>query len=155
MQGNIPLLRAVGAIFLRQLIKRLAIIPLGILLLVFLAVGYLGTQVDSAWWLALIVLVPVALVFGALVAAAWVISGVISPRKLTFTEAKSVRDFTDKVMATAETARTPLPILGAKLAKDIVFHRDPRLLREFIADSTALKSDYLRLKNAVSKDVVS
>lgn len=155
MNGNISLLRAVAATFLRRLMKRIALVPLGLCVLLLVLIGYLGVEVHSAWWLALIILLPVVVMMVVVFVAAWIITGMISPRKLTHTEAKSIREFTDKVMATAETAQTPLPVLGMKLAKDIVLHRDPRLLREFIADSSALKNEYQQLKITVNQEKLS
>lgn len=136
--------------FLRGLLKRVLLIPLGIFVLALVLTVYLGTQVDAAWWLLLFLLVPSVIVVGGLALAAWVITGILSPRKLSLTEARSVRDFTGKVMQVAETARTPLPLLGAQLAKDIVIHRDPRLVRQLIAESASLKSDYQKLRETVS-----
>jgi hypothetical protein len=146
MYDTISLLRAVAAVFVRRVLTRTLVLAGGLLAIVFGGVVYLGTQVNPAWWLGLVVLVPLFILLLGVGLGVRLVAGLLSPRKLTPPEMRSVRDFTDKLFETAETVRTPLPMLGLRLMKDLVLHRDPRLVKELIASSSSLRSEYQQLK---------
>lgn len=101
MYNTISLLRAVAAVFVRRVLIRTLVLAGGLLAIVFGGVVYLGVQVNLAWWLGLVVLVPLLILLLVVGLGVRLMTRLLSPRKLTPPEMRSVRDFTDKLFETA------------------------------------------------------
>jgi ABC-type multidrug transport system fused ATPase/permease subunit len=147
---DIVLLRAITAVFVRRLVRKIAVVPMSIMGLCVVVVAVLATLVHTAWLLAYIVLVPLLVVSVVLIAVTWRVTRTISPRKLTKTEASSILDFSDRLLTVAQAVRAPLPILAYRLVADAVRKRDIRGLQKLLAESKELRDEYTRLKSTLS-----
>lgn len=141
MKPHIFVLRAIGSEFALSFIKPIAII-LAIVLAVVIGVVWLLTALFSPWWWLLAV--PFAViggVIGAVLLISYVIVRVFRP-ELSKEQHMAVRGFIDKVSGLNEAARTPYPLLVARIAIDFIIHRDGRYVKGLINDSRSLKSEY-------------
>jgi hypothetical protein len=151
MKKDVALLRAVASVLLRRHVSRLFAVPgLVIVGLVVAVVWCLKTY--GGWWvLCLVVLVPMLAVLGG----AWLLSmfmaRLLAPRSLKRDEQRDIAGFTDRVVLLTEQARTPLPMLGLRLVRDMLLHRDIRSLKRVIDQSSTLRSDYAALRNKLEQ----
>lgn len=145
MNGTVGLLRAVSAAFMQSLIRKFGLVALVIWSLLVVLSVLLMLQIDAWWGLLLIPLVLFGVVAGLLAAVLWFATQQLAPRKISGSERKEIKAFSDKVMGMAERVKTPLPVLAAGVAKDIIFKRDSNVVRELINDSTSLKTDFQAL----------
>ena len=144
---NIPvgLARAITAVFIRKLIRKVGVVVCSALLLLLVVFVLLGLKVSGWWLLALAVLIPVTIVTTIVIIALWYVSGRLASKKLAQEETRAVDTFTGKMLSVVERARTPLPILLALLAKDLVLGRETNVVSQTIADSKELHSEYRKL----------
>ncbi len=147
MQENVHLLRAIGSVFLRRLLMRVALVPAGVLLACFLLVSYLTLRVDATWWLGIGFLMIVSTVVLGVFVLTWLAASKIAPKKLSRIESRSIAIFTDKLLGVVEQARTPLPVLALKLTIDAVLYRDIQVLQRIIEESKTLHAEYQRLRS--------
>lgn len=150
MHGNVQLARAITSVFVRRLIKRIILLPAALLVVLFMLVVYMGMQVHTGWWAAALALIPPTLIVAGFFGLAWYATGKLSPRKLSRREARSISEFSSKLMAAAEQARTPLPYLAVKLVFDVLKNRDVHLLHLYVEQSRSLREEYARLKTSMS-----
>lgn len=145
MNGTVGLLRAVSAAFMQSLIRKFGLIALAIWSLLVMLSLLLMLQIDAWWGLLLVPLVLFGAIAGLLTAVLWFATQQLAPRKLSGSERKEIKAFSDKVMGMAERVKTPLPILATMTAKDILLRRDSNTVRELIDESTSLKADFQTL----------
>ncbi|HPR09124.1 MAG TPA: hypothetical protein PLT04_00975 [Candidatus Saccharibacteria bacterium] len=142
----VGLVRAITAVFIRKLVRRVGIVAYGILLLLLVALILLSFKVSAWWLLVLIVFFPVAIAITAALVALWYISGRLAPRRLSAEETYGVNAFTERLLAVVERARTPLPILLLGIGKDLLIHRESRVVGDTIAASKELRDEYRKLE---------
>ena len=141
MKPHIFVLRAIGSEFALSFIKPIAIV-LAVVLVIVVGVAWLLATMFSPWWWLLVV--PFAALGGALGAVlllSYVIIRVFRP-ELSKEQRVAVRGFMEKVSGLNEAARTPYPLLVARIAIDFVIHRDGRYIKGLIDDSRSLKREY-------------
>lgn len=145
MNGTVGLLRAVSSAFAQSLIRKIGLMILVIWLVLVVLVVLLTVQVSSWWAIMFVPLVVLGIIAVVIATALSFAAQQLAPRKLSGSERKEIKAFSDKVMGMAERVKTPLPILAAGAAKDIIFKRDSNVVRELINDSTSLKTDFQAL----------
>ena len=141
MKAHISVLRAIGSEFALSFIKPIAIILVAVLV-VIIGIAWLLAAIFSPWWWLLVV--PFAVVggvIGAVLLISYVIIRAFRP-ELSKEQRVAVRGFMEKVSGLNEAARTPYPLLVARITIDFIIHRDGRYIRGLINDSRSLKGEY-------------
>ena len=150
MKPSISALRAVTAtLFRRYFLWGIAIV--GVLLLVAYGLVFWAMSTNPWWALCLIVLIPATIIAALLVVVLrWSLARLM-PRPLTKSERAQIVQFTDDVAGIIETGRTPLPLLAAKLAFDVVRRKESTLLTKTISQSSSLKSSFESIRRLFEK----
>lgn len=141
MKTHVFTARAIASEFALSFIKPVTAVLAVILIAVILVAWFLSVQFSAWWWLLALPFGIIGTLLGSALLVAWAIVLVIRPN-LTSVQRRAVRDFMDKVSGLNEAARTPYPLLVARIALDFVIHRDGRYVRGLISDSKSLKGEY-------------
>lgn len=141
MNPYVSALRAITGVFFRQMLRPVLTAAVIFMLLIYVLIGYLAS-IDGWWLLLLLMVLPATILMLVVGSALWFLSGRLLPRKLTRDETRTVAAFSDKLARTAGTVRTPLPVLGLQIAKDVLKNRGSNALGSVIHDSTSLKKDF-------------
>lgn len=146
MQPTVKTLRAISSVVLRQAIRKIVLVAFAAAVFCYILVISLVVLVSEWFLLAFVVLLPVTVAVVVVGLLAWVASGALAPRKLGREESKAVSMFAVKVLGLLERARTPLPITIISIAKDVIRHRDARVVGEIIDSSKHLRSDFVAIQ---------
>lgn len=141
MTPYVSALRAITGVFFSRLLRPILILAAVLALLVYVLIGYLAS-IDGWWLLLLLIVLPATALVLVIGSALWFLSGRLLPRKLSRDEVRLVTAFSGKLVHTAETIRTPLPLLGVQMARDVFKNRGSATLGSVIGGSTVLKSDF-------------
>lgn len=150
MQNTSKLLRAITAVFVKRVLKRVAMVASVMAVLILVAVGLLAAKIDGAWAAAYIVVVPLfvaAFTVGILV---WLAVSWFQPRKLTRREAKDIYDFTSKIIDIVGRAKMPWPFLVGSAIKSVLLGRESNELGNLINGSKQLREDFIHLRDSMA-----
>jgi hypothetical protein len=155
MNASFRALRAITAILFQRIFKPVAWIGVGILVVLFALVIYLGDWVHPAWFLLFIILIPLAFIATAIALALWYLSRRLLPRPLSSSERGILLSFADKILKIVEVRATPVPLLVAMIAKDVIRGRNSSYIEELVRDSSSLKSDFQTAKRMFETKTLS
>lgn len=150
MQNTSKLLRAITAVFVRRIIRRVAYIAFILIVLLGGAVTYLAVRVDVLWLIAWIIFGPLIVIGCVLLFAAWFTSGALQPKKLSRRESKDIYNFTTRLLDVISRAKIPLPLLVLSVIKSVLLRRDAHVLNRTINESKELSREFIRLRDSMS-----
>ncbi|QQS19894.1 hypothetical protein IPL85_00300 [Candidatus Saccharibacteria bacterium] len=146
MRNDIPLLRAVASVLLLRHVTRLFAVPAVVSACLLIATGWFMTTYGGWWVICFVALTALMLV----ACVAWLLSTLmarmLAPKALSRSERRDIAVFSDRLVTLTEQVRTPLPLLGVRLIRDMLLHRDLRTLHQIIDGSGTLRSDYRTLR---------
>lgn len=147
MQQSASLLRAVAAVFVQRAMKKFARISAVVLLVLSAILGWLAVRYSLWWVVGFGLIAPLWVGLAAAVFAVRFAARRLAPRPLTASETQQLYEFSGKIMEVAERAKTPLPLLAARVALDSVRRRDGHVLQQFIGGSRELAAEFARLRS--------
>ncbi len=147
MTPYIQALRAITATVFRRLFRPILWVLSGVAIILLLGVIALGIWVNTWWLLLLIILIPLVLIAGGILVLLWWLSGKLLPRHVSVSEQQQLLGFADKLIRFAELRSTPLPVMAALIAKDVVRGKKSSFVEDLINDSKGLKGDVTALRD--------
>lgn len=147
MNSYVKAIRAITGTFFQKLFVPIAVVIGIIMALLWALTIYLGIAVDPLWFLLLVLIVPLSIFIAAISSALWFLSGKLLPRRMTHTEKQQITSFTDKIVRLVETRATPVPILAAMVAKDVMRGKGSAQIESLINDSKSLKGDFIAIRD--------
>lgn len=146
MNSTVSALRAITAVTMRRILVPVMWVVGLFVLLVYLCVIYLTTQIDPWWALLFILLVPASVIVLLISAGLWIVSGKLLPSGYSRSHKKEIVAFTDKIMRLFENSKTPYPIHLFLIGKDVLRGKESKHVREVIDDSKSLRRDFEELR---------
>ena len=147
MNPYIRALRAITATVFQRVYRPFAWVIGGIFLIMYLLIIWLALAVSPWWWIGLAVLAPLTIIVGVVMFVLWTLSNRLQPRRLQKHERQSIQRFTDRILRVAEVRATPVPILVALIAKDVIRDKKSTFIEETINDTTGLKQDFAAIRD--------
>lgn len=144
MKAQVNLIRAIGSEFVGRKL-RAVVLPVAIMAAIALAAVIWLTTISAWWWLlaAVVISADILLLIGYTVAAFAV--KLLRP-ELTKVQKTGVNDFADKLERVAENIGTPIFIVVFRVARDLIWPRQPSYIQTVAADSTTLHKDLAKLQ---------
>lgn len=84
----------------------------------------------------------------------WVVNKLVVYRlkpKMNKRQITLLRNFVDKLERVAEHAQTPVFIIVFRVARDVLFPREPNYIQSVTSESTTLKPDFIALQKSFEK----
>ena len=147
MTAYIRALRAITATVFQRVYRPLVWVIGGILLTAWIVLILLGSQVSAWWFILLIVFVPLTIIVVGIAIVLWLLSQRLFPRHLAKEERVKILQFSDKLLRVAELRATPMPLMVAMIAKDLVRGKKSSYIEGVITDSTSLKHDFVAIRD--------
>jgi hypothetical protein len=146
MSPYILALRAITATVFQRVYRPVIWVVSALLVVIFVIVALLAALYTPWWLVALLIIIPLGLVFTLIATVLWIASKKLLPRSIDRTERKQITEFSDKIMRVVEVRATPFPVMAAFIAKDIVRGKKSNYIEGIIDDSKTLKSDFTAIK---------
>ena len=143
---TIRLVRAVGGAFVRRILRTILII-VALCAVVLHGAGIVLTTINAWWWLLEGVCIVVTLVVVVLATLVFVALHFLEPKQ-TSDQKLMVRNYVDKLERVAENVKTPLPMIGLQVARDVVWPRPDGFIETIAKDSQTLAPDFIALKQS-------
>lgn len=145
-KASLNALRALSRLFLLRVLRP-ALLMITILLVAGYALTLMLTLSFSGWWLLLLILlVPLTLIFLILGLVSWFLLQRLLPRKLSASEHTQLTDFTEKLFAVTERAKTPYPVLVFLVAKDVMRGKEVSFFHGIIGSSQSLVKEFAAIQ---------
>lgn len=144
MVEYITALRAVSALYARQIMKAFFITVGAIAVLLFAGTVYLIQEVSAWWWLMLIPIISFGLILAVLYAITRFIVQKLDPPQSP-DQKEAVRQFVIKLNKAVETMQTPKFLVFIYLVRDAFTGNQHGFIQQATSHSMSLKNDFERL----------
>lgn len=142
-------LRAVGARYAQKKLYFVGALALGVILLLFAITWILASTISGYWWLALIFVIPLAVVSVVLFGVCYFMTTFLYKPKLSKMQRQHIDSYVEKIEDVAELSQFTPPVILFTMAKDLVLYRELRTFKGIVGNSTSLKRDLEALRTAL------
>lgn len=144
MKPIVNVVRAVGAEFVRRLLKPVIIAGLVVLAVLLAAGVWLVVSVNAWWWFFLAPVIFAGLVFAVLLIVVRVLLKLADSTQ-NRDQKRAVRDYVDKLQRVAENLQTPQYVILFRVVRDVARPRPDGFIESVSRDSKTLAPDFKRL----------
>lgn len=143
MKPIVQTVRAIGAEFIRRMLRPILLVGAAVAVLLLVAGVWLVNQ-NVWWWLLLAVIIAAVLVFVVLVTVASILVK-LADSVQSRDQRTAVRRYVDMLQRASENLQTPYPVILYRVVRDMVWPRPDGFIATLSQDSQALAPDFKAL----------
>lgn len=147
---NVLAVRAIAGTFARQLLLPVLLIAIAVVVIFWIALLFLVSQVSLWWLLLLILLIPATLIFGVIGGGLWFGVSKLTP-PLTERQKTAAKHFVERTGTYSNIIGMSRYLIAFHIVRQVIQKKPKTYVTELIGHSTELRDDFYTVRDEFEK----